>query len=106
MLRLRKPRAGLASAEGERDRVKGLYEGLAGAGSDAASRAVKIGRLVLVAAAVAAPMLRAQESAPSAVLLVYAARAYDRANQLDSARRAYEAAAGELELGFIANIPR
>jgi chemotaxis protein MotB len=31
-------RAGLASAEGERDRVKGLYEGLAGAGSDAASR--------------------------------------------------------------------
>src|SRR6201982_3476740 len=28
-------RAGLASAEGERDRVKGLYEGLAGAGGDA-----------------------------------------------------------------------
>src|SRR5581483_10929618 len=31
-------RAGLATAEGERDRVKGLYEGLANAGSDAASR--------------------------------------------------------------------
>jgi chemotaxis protein MotB len=31
-------RAGLATAEGERDRVKGLYEGLAGAGNDAASR--------------------------------------------------------------------
>src|SRR5499427_787902 len=31
-------KAGLASAEGERDRVKGLYEGLAGAGSDAAGR--------------------------------------------------------------------
>src|SRR3954451_4915704 len=29
-------RAGLASAEAERDRVKGLYEGLSGAGSDAA----------------------------------------------------------------------
>src|SRR2546421_8939270 len=28
-------RAGLASAEVERDRVKGLYEGLAGAGNDA-----------------------------------------------------------------------
>jgi chemotaxis protein MotB len=31
-------RAGLASAETERDRVKGLYEGLAGAGNDAAGR--------------------------------------------------------------------
>ena len=31
-------RAGLASAEGERDRIKGLYDGLSGAGSDAASR--------------------------------------------------------------------
>src|ERR1700748_1048120 len=31
-------RAGLVVAEGERDRVKGLYEGLAGAGNDAASR--------------------------------------------------------------------
>ena len=29
-------RAGLASAEAERDRIKGLYDGLAGAGSDAA----------------------------------------------------------------------
>src|ERR1700712_180429 len=32
-------RAGLISAESERDRVKGLYDGLAGAGSDAAGRA-------------------------------------------------------------------
>src|SRR5438105_6163132 len=32
-------RAGLAAAEAERDRVKGLYEGLAGAGNDAAGRA-------------------------------------------------------------------
>jgi chemotaxis protein MotB len=32
-------RAGLASTEAERDRVKGLYEGLAGAGNDAAGRA-------------------------------------------------------------------
>ncbi|EAQ36733.1 flagellar motor protein [Nitrobacter sp. Nb-311A] len=31
-------RAGLASAEAERDRIKGLYEGLAGAGNDAAGR--------------------------------------------------------------------
>lgn len=31
-------RAGLASAETERDRIKGLYEGLAGAGNDAAGR--------------------------------------------------------------------
>src|ERR1700735_2102799 len=29
-------KAGLASAEGERDRIKGLYEGLAGAGGDGA----------------------------------------------------------------------
>src|SRR5215471_21302858 len=29
-------KAGLASVQAERDRVKGLYEGLAGAGSDAA----------------------------------------------------------------------
>src|SRR5206468_9709943 len=29
---------GLAAAEGERDRIKGLYEGLAGAGSDAQGR--------------------------------------------------------------------
>src|SRR6202023_3300836 len=32
-------RAGLASAEAERDRVKGLYEGLAGAGHHSAGRA-------------------------------------------------------------------
>src|SRR5206468_12638610 len=31
-------RAGLSSAEGERDRVKGLYESLANAGNDAAGR--------------------------------------------------------------------
>src|SRR6186997_1334754 len=31
-------RAGLAAAEGERDRIKGLYEGLAGAGGDAQGR--------------------------------------------------------------------
>jgi chemotaxis protein MotB len=37
-------RAGLASAEAERDRVKGLYEGLAGAGNDAAGRANELNR--------------------------------------------------------------
>src|SRR5271169_1547209 len=37
-------RAGLASAEAERDRVKGLYEGLAGAGNDAASRADQLNK--------------------------------------------------------------
>jgi chemotaxis protein MotB len=37
-------RAGLASAEGERDRVKGLYEGLAGAGNDAAGRAAELNK--------------------------------------------------------------
>src|SRR6202008_1294246 len=37
-------RAGLASAEGERDRVKGLYEGLAGAGSDAQGRANELNK--------------------------------------------------------------
>ena len=37
-------RAGLASAEAERDRIKGLYEGLAGAGSDAAGRASELGK--------------------------------------------------------------
>ena len=36
-------RAGLASAEAERDRVKGLYEGLAGAG-DAAGRATELNK--------------------------------------------------------------
>jgi chemotaxis protein MotB len=35
-------RAGLASAEGERDRVKGLYEGLTNAGSDAQGRATEL----------------------------------------------------------------
>jgi chemotaxis protein MotB len=37
-------RAGLASAEAERDRVKGLYEGLANAGSDAAGRANELNK--------------------------------------------------------------
>src|SRR6266446_8949408 len=37
-------RAGLASAEAERDRVKGLYEGLACAGNDAAGRATELNR--------------------------------------------------------------
>ncbi len=37
-------RAGLATAEGERDRVKGLYESLAGAGNDAASRASEMNK--------------------------------------------------------------
>src|SRR5947199_10385441 len=31
-------RAGLASAEGERDRLKGLYDGLVGAGTDTAGQ--------------------------------------------------------------------
>ncbi|MEW6640719.1 MAG: peptidoglycan -binding protein [Pseudomonadota bacterium] len=37
-------RAGLAAAEGERDRVKGLYDGLAAAGNDAAGRASELGK--------------------------------------------------------------
>src|ERR1700704_3619165 len=37
-------RAGLASAEAERDRVKSLYEGLASAGSDAAGRAAELNK--------------------------------------------------------------
>src|SRR5438876_3129365 len=37
-------RAGLASAQAERDRIKGLYEGLAGAGSDAAGRANQLNK--------------------------------------------------------------
>ena len=37
-------RAGLASAEAERDRVKGLYDGLAGAGNDAAGRATELNK--------------------------------------------------------------
>src|ERR1700723_2359059 len=37
-------RAGLASAESERDRIKGLYDGLAGAGSDAASRTSELNK--------------------------------------------------------------
>src|ERR1700709_2435132 len=37
-------RAGLAAAEAERDRVKGLYDGLAGAGSDAAGRATELNK--------------------------------------------------------------
>ena len=37
-------RAGLATAEGERTRIQGLYEGLAGAGADAGSRAAELGK--------------------------------------------------------------
>ncbi|MGY2916468.1 putative nucleic acid-binding Zn-ribbon protein [Bradyrhizobium sp. USDA 3262] len=37
-------RAGLASAEGERDRMKGLYEGLASSGSDAQGRANELNK--------------------------------------------------------------
>ncbi|NEW93641.1 peptidoglycan -binding protein [Rhodopseudomonas sp. BR0M22] len=37
-------RAGLSAAESERDRVKGLYAGLAGAGNDAAGRAGELGK--------------------------------------------------------------
>jgi len=37
-------RAGLASAEAERDRVKGLYEGLASSGNNAASRASELNK--------------------------------------------------------------
>lgn len=37
-------RASLASAEGERDRVKGLYEGLANAGNDAAGRNTELNK--------------------------------------------------------------
>src|SRR4029077_11186600 len=37
-------KAGLASAESERDRIKGLYEGLASAGSDAAGRNNELGK--------------------------------------------------------------
>ena len=37
-------KAGLASAETERDRVKGLYEGLASAGNDAAGRASELNK--------------------------------------------------------------
>src|ERR1700739_85111 len=37
-------KAGLAAAESERDRVKGLYEGLAGAGNDAAGRANELNK--------------------------------------------------------------
>ncbi|MEO6842911.1 MAG: peptidoglycan-binding protein, partial [Bradyrhizobium sp.] len=41
---LSRTRAGLASAESERDRAKGLYEGLAGAGNDAAGRATELNK--------------------------------------------------------------
>jgi len=41
---LSRSRAGLATAEAERDRAKGLYEGLAGAGNDAAGRATELNK--------------------------------------------------------------
>jgi chemotaxis protein MotB len=37
-------RAGLASAEADRDRIKGLYDGLAGAGNDAAGRTSELNK--------------------------------------------------------------
>ncbi len=37
-------KAGLASAEGERDRIKGLYEGLASAGNNAEGRAAELNK--------------------------------------------------------------
>jgi chemotaxis protein MotB len=37
-------RAGLTAAQGERDRIKGLYEGLAGAGSDTAGRTAELNK--------------------------------------------------------------
>src|SRR3954467_380983 len=37
-------RAGLSAAESERDRIKGLYDGLANAGNDAAGRAGEMSR--------------------------------------------------------------
>src|ERR1700738_477593 len=37
-------RAGLASAEAERSRIKGLYEGLAGTGNDAAGKAAELNK--------------------------------------------------------------
>src|SRR6185312_7393494 len=37
-------RAGLASAEAERDRIKGLYDGLASSGSNAAGRANELNK--------------------------------------------------------------
>jgi chemotaxis protein MotB len=41
---LAQTRAGLATAEAERDRAKGLYEGLAGAGNNAAGRANELNK--------------------------------------------------------------
>src|ERR1700754_2233847 len=37
-------RAGLSAAESERDRIKGLYDGLAGAGNDAQGRATEMSK--------------------------------------------------------------
>src|SRR5438876_5665155 len=41
---LSQARAGLSTVEAERDRIKGLYEGLAGAGSDAQGRATELNK--------------------------------------------------------------
>src|ERR1044072_1974242 len=41
---LSQARAGLSSAEAERDRIKGLYDGLAGAGNDAQGRANELNK--------------------------------------------------------------
>ena len=50
-------KAGLASAETERDRVKGLYEGLASAGNDAAGRASELNKALESEKAVSARAL-------------------------------------------------
>jgi chemotaxis protein MotB len=50
-------KAGLASAESERDRVKGLYEGLAGAGNDAAGRTTELNKALESEKAVSARAL-------------------------------------------------
>ena len=41
---LSQARAGLTSVETDRDRIKGLYDGLAGAGSDAQGRATELNK--------------------------------------------------------------
>ena len=41
---LSQARAGLTSVEADRDRIKGLYEGLAGAGNDAQGRAAELNK--------------------------------------------------------------
>src|SRR6201989_2734429 len=54
-------KAGLASAQTERDRVKGLYEGLANAGRDAAGRTSELGKALESEKQVAARALAQSE---------------------------------------------